>query len=34
VVLTGNIMRMLFLPKKPTANDIKLLAGGVIEGLE
>ena len=34
VVLTGNIMRMPGLPKKPAANDIKLLASGVIEGLE
>ncbi len=34
VVLTGNIMRMPGLPKKPAANDIKLLATGVIEGLE
>ncbi|RHW77224.1 formate--tetrahydrofolate ligase [Colwellia sp. RSH04] len=34
VVLTGNIMRMPGLPKKPAANDIKLLANGVIEGLE
>ncbi|QBG34434.1 formate--tetrahydrofolate ligase [Litorilituus sediminis] len=34
VVLTGNIMRMPGLPKKPAANDIKLLPSGVIEGLE
>ena len=34
VVLTGNIMRMPGLPKKPAANNIKLLANGVIEGLE
>ncbi len=34
VVLTGNIMRMPGLPKKPAANDIQLLATGVIEGLE
>lgn len=34
VVLTGNIMRMPGLPKKPAANDITLLANGVIEGLE
>lgn len=34
VVLTGNIMRMPGLPKRPAANDIKLLANGVIEGLE
>lgn len=34
VVLTGNIMRMPGLPKKPAANDIKLLSNGVIEGLE
>jgi len=34
VILTGNIMRMPGLPKKPAANDIKLLATGVIEGLE
>jgi len=34
VVLTGNIMRMPGLPKKPAANDIKLLDNGIIEGLE
>ena len=34
VVLTGNIMRMPGLPKKPAAYDIKLLETGVIEGLE
>ena len=34
VVLTGDIMRMPGLPKKPAANNIKLLANGVIEGLE
>jgi len=34
VVLTGNIMRMPGLPKKPAANNIKLLENGVIEGLE
>jgi len=34
VVLTGNIMRMPGLPKKPAANNIKLLSSGVIEGLE
>jgi len=34
VVLTGNIMRMPGLPKKPAANDIRLLESGVIEGLE
>jgi len=34
VVLTGNIMRMPGLPKKPAANSIKLLESGVIEGLE
>jgi len=34
VILTGNIMRMPGLPKKPAANDIKLLANGVIDGLE
>ncbi|TPH12878.1 formate--tetrahydrofolate ligase [Litorilituus lipolyticus] len=34
VVLTGNIMRMPGLPKKPAANDIKLLENGIIEGLE
>ncbi len=34
VVLTGNIMRMPGLPKKPAANDIQLLESGVIEGLE
>jgi formate--tetrahydrofolate ligase len=34
VVLTGNIMRMPGLPKKPAANNIKLLDNGVIEGLE
>ncbi|MBL4940837.1 MAG: formate--tetrahydrofolate ligase [Colwellia sp.] len=34
VVLTGSIMRMPGLPKKPAANNISLLANGVIEGLE
>jgi len=34
VVLTGNIMRMPGLPKKPAANNIQLLDNGVIEGLE
>jgi len=34
VVLTGNIMRMPGLPKKPAANNINLLVNGVIEGLE
>jgi formate--tetrahydrofolate ligase len=34
VVLTGNIMRMPGLPRVPAANNIKLLASGVIEGLE
>jgi len=34
VVLTGNIMRMPGLPKKPAANNIQLLDSGVIEGLE
>jgi formate--tetrahydrofolate ligase len=34
VVLTGNIMRMPGLPKKPAANNIKLLENGIIEGLE
>lgn len=34
VVLTGNIMRMPGLPKKPAANNINLLANDVIEGLE
>ena len=34
VVLTGNIMRMPGLPKKPAANDINLLKNGVIEGLK
>ncbi|MCJ8320574.1 MAG: formate--tetrahydrofolate ligase [Colwellia sp.] len=34
VVLTGNIMRMPGLPKKPAANDIRLLESGIIEGLE
>ncbi|MEH6575950.1 MAG: formate--tetrahydrofolate ligase [Amphritea sp.] len=34
VILTGDIMRMPGLPKVPAANKIKLLANGVIEGLE
>ncbi|GAA6173461.1 formate--tetrahydrofolate ligase [Colwellia sp. KU-HH00111] len=34
VVLTGNIMRMPGLPKKPAASKMKLLANGVIDGLE
>jgi len=34
VVLTGNIMRMPGLPKKPAANNIELLSSGIIEGLE
>ncbi len=34
VILTGNIMRMPGLPKKPAANSIRLLENGVIEGLE
>ncbi|MDP7592747.1 MAG: formate--tetrahydrofolate ligase [Litorilituus sp.] len=34
VVLTGNIMRMPGLPKKPAAHNIKLLENGMIEGLE
>jgi formate--tetrahydrofolate ligase len=34
VILTGKIMRMPGLPKKPAANSIKLLKSGIIEGLE
>jgi formate--tetrahydrofolate ligase len=34
VILTGKIMRMPGLPKKPAANSIKLLENGIIEGLE
>ena len=34
VILTGKIMRMPGLPKKPAANSIKLLKNGIIEGLE
>ncbi len=34
VILTGNIMRMPGLPKVPAANNISLLAEGIIEGLE
>jgi len=34
VVLTGNIMRMPGLPKKPAANNIELLENGIIKGLE
>ncbi|EAQ66385.1 formate--tetrahydrofolate ligase [Marinomonas sp. MED121] len=34
VVLTGNIMRMPGLPKKPAANNIELLDSGIIKGLE
>ncbi len=33
VVLTGNIMRMPGLPKKPVAHDIHLLDSGAITGL-
>ena len=34
VVLTGNIMRMPGLPKRPAANDVQLLENGVITGVE
>lgn len=34
VILTGKIMRMPGLPKKPAANSIQLLKSGVIDGLE
>ena len=33
VVLTGAIMRMPGLPRKPMALDIKLLPDGTIEGV-